>query len=161
MPERVPSAQVRCCEEQVEPLGTQEDSYPVTVVPSGTTSSSSAQFRTHDEYVYVPESVPFVHVRCCDTHDEPAGTEDDWCAVTPLKLQPVEHDACGYVPESVPFVHVRVSETDEQVEPYGTVRDWYAVIDAPLSMVVPSKVQVGGGLTVHEEYAYEPEREPL
>ena len=110
-----------------------------------------------------------MHVRCCDTHDEPAGTEDDWYAVTesscatgvPLKLQPVEHDAYGYVPESVPFVHVRVSETDEQVEPYGTVRDWYAVIDAPLSMVVPSKVQVGGGLTVHEEYAYQPEREPL
>ncbi len=125
-------------------------------------------------FVREPLKAPSVQVRVSETHCEPAGTDEDWYAVTveplatvlPLNVHEAGagaaatvHAAFAYVPESVPFEHVRCSETHE--DPAVTDGDWYAVTTAAWATDEPLNVQDCGDALVHEEFAYEPLKVPF
>lgn len=164
-PESVPLVQVRTrelvAESHAAPNGTVALIWNRCVALCATATPSSVQDAAlptaHDEKAYVPESVPLVHVRCCDTHCEPNGTLTDWYAVVeealatvvPLNVQEAagvtEHEALLNVlaPESVPFVQVRTRAfvAESQVDVCGTVLCTKKRCDAPCATATPSSVQ--------------------
>ena len=86
MPESVPLVHVLFWEVQVLPYATVDARYAVTEALWATDCPLNVQAAgeptVHALLVYVPDSVPFEHVRDCDVHVEPYGTVAAWYAVT-------------------------------------------------------------------------------